>query len=242
MSYTKNWTNYVWIIPLIALIIGVIGLLTPTGSASAMYMGLELELWMWGLLRTNLFVGPGVDPEILFIPELIIPSLICTGIIVAFLIVILVFIIREKVGNPSGVILIVSGAIIIATTIAYTVMSEAGFELYLEREYGVPPGSLGLWDYAKESFGISGPIICGIIAIVGGAISKYAERVGGSSPAPSKSTMTAQPVNPQYNPANYSNTTPGGSVGQKAAPLFCGQCGAEQKGEGLFCGKCGARF
>ncbi|MFX1237497.1 MAG: zinc ribbon domain-containing protein [Promethearchaeota archaeon] len=254
MSSKNDWTKYTYVLPLISFIIGIIALITPTGTVSGIYgsMGMVFDLWMWGFWSTNVFTGPGPATSEFFIEayEVFIPSMICFAMIVISLIGILVLAMQEKRGEGHGITQIIFGIIIIISTIMYMIFVDMGFSQYYERLGGTFP--MSFWSFLTEGFGIIGPIICGIISIIGGGVSKYiqknpdiVEKIRSKSKNKSyipQSSPTSRPANPQYNPANYANTQAGSSTVQKISVKFCPHCGAQQEEEGLFCGKCGGRF
>ena len=172
----KDWKNYIWTIPALGVILALIGLLTPTAYFSISGYGSQYW-WIWGLVYMSQS-GYGSDAEFFIeMYEMFIPSMICFVLLfICFFVFISQTIAIKKRPSKSGTGLIIVGILFIAIMIAYYVAMDVGFVQVAIRELGYDPG-ITFWDGMDPHFGFIGPILAGILAIIGGAIASGSDRI-----------------------------------------------------------------
>jgi hypothetical protein len=179
----KHWKDYIWTIPLLGVIITLIGILTPTTYRNS--WGVEEYYWMWGFIYSY---RPGYYLYTQFFGfayEIFIPSLICFSILAIILIALLIASTKEKKhpGTLGGRITAL-GILLIGLTIGYVISMYVGYSFYFQRAFPAEWAtmqSMGMdvnfWRTNMPNFGTIGPILGGICGIIGGAISRYSDKI-----------------------------------------------------------------
>ena len=235
MSYIerKDWKKYIWVIPAIGCLLAFIGLLTP--SAYVSIMGVSEYMWMWGLW----YATDGYDSVTEFYEyayEIFIPSLICfVLILIGFIILIGLTASIKKNPSRKGSGLINIGIYFIIIVIIYAVAMHIGFPIYYERYFGSDPG-IDFWDGYDPHFGVVGPVIAGICAIIGGIIAQTSGKIDANlkkqAQLKPQSTSTPIKIEPKVAPIKPLGQT-------QPIAQYCTKCGAKLTGQ--FCGECGAK-
>ena len=179
----KDWKGYIWTIPLLGVIITIIAILTPTTFRNS--WGVEEYYWMWGYIYSY---SPGnylYSQFFGFAYELFFPSIICFSILAIILIALLRVSIEEK-RHPgtSGGSIATLGILIVGLIIGYAISMYVGFPIYFKRAFPAAWASMqsmgvdiNFWRTNWPNFGMIGPILGGILAILGGVISKYSDKI-----------------------------------------------------------------
>ena len=179
----KDWKVYIWTIPLLWAILTLIGILTPTTYRNS--WGVEAYFWIWGYVYSY---EPGLGTQSRFFDfayEVFYPSLICFSILAIILIALFIVLIKEKrhPGTSGGSIALL-GILLIVLIIGYAISMQVGYPIYFKRAFPADWAtmqSMGMdinfWRTNRPNFGIIGPILGGICAIIGGTISKYSDKI-----------------------------------------------------------------
>ncbi len=188
MNKIADIKDYIWTIPLIGGILLLISFFTP--SAYATQMGISEYQWMWGLFHVDIY---GYSPETDFFfneePIKYMIPIFLSGIFSAIIILITSIMlitsansIRKGRKNSKefenmwlgmGILIFIAAIIymigIHITTRNYLkwVISQLPSDGYIISDY---------WDVYEPGFGIIAPFLTGVLAIVGGIISKYVSK------------------------------------------------------------------
>ncbi len=174
MNKISNSKNYIWSFPLLAGIVTIIGLLTPSSALE------EVEIhWMWGLRYLNLFpvdtsfnwifeLAPKDFTPIIFICK-IIPFFIL--LIIAILSIIFALKLRkrgdfqdfERKWLLCGISFIIIG-------IFYLIEIEILMHYYYEEFFGL---DISYWENYTPGFAVIAPFISGAVILIGFVVNKY---------------------------------------------------------------------
>jgi len=171
--------KYIWFLPFVGGLIGIISLITPAGTAD--FAGyIVVDFWMWGMWVQTGYIGANT----IFLSDIF--STVGIGCSVLTLIFsIIIFITANQIRKNSKNIIdtrmiwIASGILIIIINITWAViMIFMNYGVILNELYGdfFPPSyqfNTLIWLYFDFNFGIIGPIISGILAVTAG---KYSRR------------------------------------------------------------------
>ncbi len=180
--------DYIWTIPLIGGILLLISLFTP--SAYATQMGIKEYHWMWGLFHVEIC---GFSPEtgitITEEPAKYMIPILLSGIFSAIIILIAsIMLITSansiRIGRRNSKdfesMWLGMGIMIFIAAIIYMIGIDITTTNYLEWVVSqLPPDSYTIpdfWDVYDPGFGIIAPFLSGVLAIVGGIISKYVSK------------------------------------------------------------------
>ncbi len=155
-----------WIFYLIAGVLSLIAIFTPTGVYQYTYFGIVVESWnMWMYGYNQMYIYS--EGTLSFWTDMPIPlllSIITTLIIAIMIIIILIGAIKLRNAEvKSSAILLSCGIILILTAIAYLLV----FHIYTLSSSGD-----SIWSLMSPGFGLIGQFISGILIIIGYAIAK----------------------------------------------------------------------
>ena len=159
----KKWPLRIWMIPLIGGIVTLVGLLLP--GAYLDLGGVQTYIWTWGLAYLHTDIPDYTFFEMTTNDAILIPSIAYSLPILVGCIGLFIAAIRER-GTPGK-----NGALLGAMSIMI-ISAIIGWIFFAESEMS-PPGS-SLWDVMHIGFGVIGPIVGGIISLVGSSCSIYA--------------------------------------------------------------------
>lgn len=170
---TEN-KNYVWSFPLLAGILTIIGLLSPSSA----FEDIEIN-WMWGLRYFNLLpidegfnwifeLVPNDFAPIIFICK-IIPFivLLCISILSIFLSIKLR---REGAFQRSEKKWLICGIFFIVLGIIYLVEIEVLMRFYYDEYFGL---DISFWENHTPGFAVIAPFVSGIVVLIGFYLNKY---------------------------------------------------------------------
>ena len=235
----NDWKKYLWTIPALGFILVFIGLLTPAAYASS--FGVSEYFWMWGFTYRS---ATGYESVYEFFDsafEIFNPSIICSSILAIILIALLGVSIRERRSpGTTGGSSITLGIIAIFVIIGYAISMHVGFPIFFKRAYPAEWAyleSLGFeiefWDTYEPHFGMIGPILGGICAIIGGAISKNSDRID-------EKMITKELLKPKLETELQNKPQITTMISKQTnTQSFCANCGAEI--DGIYCGSCGTK-
>lgn len=153
--------TYYWFLPFIGALISLLGLLFPSATVELTFIiSMEARIWMWGYVYTRIGLkkesGFGTDPD--FMTVCMISTLLV--IISAIMLIISANQVRvdNKTANQVKKQWLILGILLIFASIFWGIMMDIL--------------ASGFWDTFEIGFGLIGPLIGGIIAIIGGIISK----------------------------------------------------------------------
>ena len=133
--------------------------------------------------------------------------------------------------------------LLIVIIIGYAISMYLGFPIFYKRAYPTEWAlmesmgiSIGFWTTYKPHFGMIGPILGGICAIIGGATSKYSDRID-------EKIITKAIIEPKLDREMDIQNKPQMTTmisKQTNTQSFCTKCGAEI--DGIYCGNCGTKI
>jgi hypothetical protein len=158
--------QYIWILSLIAGIMGLLAILAPAGVYQYTYFGMVVESWNMWMFGYNVLYDYSAG-YLTFWTDMPVPyslSIITTIIIVITSIMIIGFSIRlkNKEVKSSGLIL-GAGIILIITAVAYIIV----FHIYTSSFSGY-----SIWTLMFPGFGLIGQFISGVLIIIGYIVAK----------------------------------------------------------------------
>lgn len=238
--YKKTETkDYNWVFPLIAGILAIIAILTPTAYFS--YGGVTWSWWMWDLTIMGMV---GYDSVSIFITEMdfIIPSIISTSAV--FLIAVNLFILSSttKKRNLSTknfeVVSLINAVLSISNMIYYIVAMDIAFYDGFTIEGTIFPAGYHFWDVFNAGFGIIFPFISATISFIGVGVFRYYSKRKGYI-IPQKIGTINEYIQPkmdyvkEYVPVSKT----------MGSPNFCPECGNKIiHADAKFCTNCGFKY
>lgn len=242
-----NAREYVWIIPIISAIFGILTLITPTASMSTIFYPFSGNLWLWGLYVTNTYGGFLTAETAYFITDILvlIPSLIATALIALSSILILVSSIQLKKNRDFSSLktkAIITGLLFMLAEVLWLIMISLFFPVARFMGPPIPGMTYNFWtvNYSFVSiplhspgFGVIGGFIAGGISLVAAGVASHY-----SKERPVKPVTLKEPVAPVTTeaPQEVEETTATGTI-------FCPECGAKiEDPDAKFCGSCGHEY
>ena len=153
--------NYVWGFPIIGAIFSLIALLYPSAYVEVTFIiSMEARIWMWGYVYTKIGLkeksGFGTNPDFMF------TCVVSTSIVIISAIMLIISANNVRTNSKTAIQVkkqwLLFGILLIFATIFWSIMMEA-----------ITPG---FWDLFDVGFGLTGVIIGGILALIGGLITK----------------------------------------------------------------------
>ena len=166
--------DYSWVIPLIAGILAIISILTPTAYFS--YGGVTWNWWMWDITTMGAF---GYETVSIFISEMdfIILSIITTGAVLLIAVNLFIFSSttkKRKLNTKNFEIMSVINAVSsIGIMIYYIVAIDIAFYDGLTIEGTIFPAGYHFWEVFNASFGIIFPFISATLSFIGIGVFRY---------------------------------------------------------------------
>ena len=227
--YKKKETEvYIWIFPLIAGILVILAILTPTAYFS--YMGVTWNWWMWNLTTLGVI---GYDSVSLFITDVdfIMPSIVSTGVTLLSAVNLLILFSSTRKRNLDtkkfGLKLIISAVLSIAIMIYYMIAMDIAFYGGLTIEDTTFTAGYHFWDVFNPGFGIIALFLSAVLSFIGvGLFQYYSKR---------KDAIVPQRMDiiPEYTPVSKTM----GSLN------YCPECGHKNLlSDAKFCTDCGFKF
>lgn len=174
MSKISNSKNYIWSFPLLAGILTIIGLFTPSSAFE------EYDInWMWGLRNTNVF---GVDSSFSWIFELppkdftiiiFLSKIIPFFIFITISILSIIFALKLRKSDDFRKFerkWLMCGVSFIILGIFYLIEVEILMHHYYKEYFGL---DISYWEEYTPGFAIIAPFISGAIIITGIIVNKY---------------------------------------------------------------------
>jgi len=228
MYEKKKTKNNIWVIPLIAGILVILAILTPTAYFS--YMGITWNWWMWNLTVMGV---TGYDSVSLFISDVdfIIPSIVTTGVALFSAVNLLILFSSTRKRNLDtknfGLRSIISAVLSIGVTIYYMMAMDIAFYGGLTMEGTIFPAGYHFWDAFSPGFGVVSLFLSAALSFVGvGVFQYYSKRKEDIVPL-------RMDTGKEYIPAFKTM----GSV------QFCPECGFKNLlTDAKFCTNCGFKF
>ena len=238
--YKKTETiNYNWVFPLIAGILAIIAILTPTAYFS--YGGVTWSWWMWDLTTMGMV---GYDSINTFISEMdfIIPSIITTSAVLlsAVNLFILSSTTRKRNLNTKNYELmsVISAVLSIGIMIYYIAVMDIAFYDGLIIEGTIFSAGYHFWDVFNAGLGIILPFISATISFIGVGVFRYYSKRKDYILQPKISTIIEY-TTPKIGTINeyvpVSKTM--------GSPNFCPECGNKIiHADAKFCTNCGFKY
>jgi hypothetical protein len=219
--------KYVWSIPLLSGILAIIAVVTPVASINT--MGISWNWWVWNL---SVLGVSGLGSESVFITEVdfMIPSLITTSILIFSIISLLLLALKTRTRKLDTKnfesISVIIGVLLIGITIYYSVAMDIAFYDGIVVE-GIPfPAGIHFWDLFSPSFGVIGPFLSALLALIGAGVFRYySKRKGDLIPSKMGIIEKKGPIIKSMGGLNFCP-----ECGQKiisATQRFCMNCGFE---------------
>lgn len=172
--------EYLWLIPLVGAIIIVIGFFTP--AAVMNFFGIKGNFWMWGYYTIS---GWGVNQSGFFDLDLLGTGNNIGMQMMAVSIISVILIIIGMIGSLVAIYLVkinkfpnneIIGILMGAMALVGAIIWAAGMNIEI-----VPSSQFWdatyFWDISEMGFGVIGPIIGGIIVIIGNLIIMYKDKI-----------------------------------------------------------------
>ena len=174
MYEKKKTRSNIWVIPLIAGVLVILAILTPTAYFS--YMGVTWNWWMWNLTTMGVV---GYDSVSLFISDVdfIIPSIVTT--VVALFSAVNLLILFSSTRKRSldtknfGLRSIISAVLSIGVTIYYMMAMDIAFYGGLTMEGTIFPAGYHFWDAFNPGFGVVSLFLSAALSFVGVGVFQY---------------------------------------------------------------------
>jgi len=228
MYEKKETKNYIWVIPLIAGVLVILAILTPTAYFSQ--MGVSWNWWMWDLTTMGV---TGYDSVSLFISDVdfIIPSIVTTGVALFSAVNLLILFSSTRKRNLAtknfGLKSIISAVLLIGVSIYYIMAMDIAFYGGLMIEGTTFPAGYHFWEVFSPGFGIIALFLSAVLSFIGvGLFQYYSKR---------KDAIVPQRMDiiPEYTPVSKTM----GSLN------YCPECGHKNLLTGAkFCTDCGFKF
>jgi len=174
MYEKKETRDKIWVIPLIAGILVILAILTPTAYFS--YMGITWNWWMWNLTMMGV---TGYDSVSLFISDadFIIPSIVTTGVTLFSAVNLLILFSSTKKRNLDtknfGLRSIISAVLSIGVIIYYMMAMDIAFYGGLTMEDTTFPAGYHFWDVFNPGFGIAFLFLSAALSFIGIVVFQY---------------------------------------------------------------------
>jgi len=228
MYKKKETRDNIWIIPLIAGILVILAILTPTAYFS--YMGITWNWWMWNLTTMGVV---GYDSVSLFISDVnfIIPSIVTTGVALFSAVNLLILFSSTRKRNLDtknfGLRSIISAVLSIGVTIYYMMAMDIAFYGGLTMEETTFPAGYHFWDAFSPGFGIVSLFLSGALSIIGVVVFQYYSKRKEDIVPPRMDT------NSEYIPVSK----------MMRSLKYCPECGHKNLlTDAKFCTNCGFKF
>jgi hypothetical protein len=228
MYKKKETRDYIWVIPLVAGILAIIAILTPTASFG--YGGVTWDWWMWDFTMMGV---TGYDSVSLFISEVdfIIPSIITTSAVLLSAVNLFILSITTRKRNLNKknfeLMSIISAVLSIGIMIYYIISMDIAFYNGLTVDGTTFPAGYHFWDAFNASFGIFLPFISAIISFIGVGVFRYYSKRKEDIVPPKMDTV--REYVPIAKPMGHLN--------------FCPECGYKiLQADMNFCTSCGFKF
>ncbi len=228
MDKKKETRDNIWIIPLIAGILVILAILTPTAYFS--YMGVTWNWWMWNLTMMGVV---GYDSVSLFISDLdfIIPSIVTTGVALLSTVNLLILFSSTRKRNLDtknfGLRSIISAVLSIGVIIYYMMAIDIAFYGGLTMEGTTFPAGYHFWDAFSPGFGIVLLFLSAVLSFIGVAVFQYYSKREEDIIPP-----RMDPI-PDYIPVSK-------TMGNLK---YCPECGNKNLlNDAKFCTNCGFKF
>ena len=228
MYEKKKTRNNIWVIPLIAGILVILAILTPTAYFS--YMGVTWNWWMWNLTTMGVV---GYDSVSLFISDVdfIIPSIVTTGVALFSAVNLLILFSSTRKRNLDtkkfGLRSIISGVLSFGAIIYYMMAMDIAFYGGLTMEDTTFPAGYHFWDVFNPGFGLVSLFLSAALSFIGIAVFQYYSKRKEDITPPRIDTI------PEYIPVSKTM----GSL------KYCPECGHKNLlTDANFCMNCGFKF
>jgi len=229
MYEKKKTRSNIWVIPLIAGVLVILAILTPTAYFS--YMGVTWNWWMWNLTTMGVV---GYDSVSLFISDVdfIIPSIVTTVVALFSAVNLLILFSSTRKRNLDtknfGLKSIISAVLSIGVTIYYMIAMDIAFYGGLSVEGTTFPAGFHFWEAFNPGFGIISLIISAALSFIGvGVFQYYSKRKEDIVPLRMETGKDYIPI---------SKTTMG-------SLKYCPECGFQNLlTDASFCTNCGFKF
>ena len=239
MYVKKETKDYIWIIPLVAGVLAIIAIFTPTAHFGS--GGVTWDWLMWDLTTMRVI---GYEPISVFMYELdfIIPSIITTSAILlsAVNLFILSNTTRKRNLNTKDFILmsIISAVLSISIMIYYSIAMGTAFYDGVIIEGITFPAGFHFWVEFRPSFGIFLPFISAILSFVGVGLFRYYSNRKDDIIPPRMVTVRESVPDKTVTVKNYVPVSK-----PMGARNFCPECGYKLlKANTNFCTNCGFKF
>jgi len=228
MNKKKETSDYIWVIPLVAGLLVVLAIITPTAYFNT--MGVFWNWWMWDFTTMGVV---GFESISLFISDgdIIIVSIIttCAMLLSVVNLLILSSTTRKRNLNTKDFELmsIISAVLSICIMLYYMIAMDIAFYDGLTIEDTTFSAGYHFWDLFNPSFGIILPFISATLSFFGvGVFRYYSKRKEDMVPAQMDIVKEYVPVPKKMGSFNY-----------------CPECGEKiLSANANFCVKCGYKF
>lgn len=174
MSKLAESKNYIWSFPLLAGVLTIIGLLTPSSA----FEDVEIN-WMWGLRYFNLLpvdegfnwifeLTPKDFTPIIFVCK-IIPFIVLLAISI-FSIILAIKLRKQGDFQKFERKWLLCGILLIIVAIVYLIEIEVLMRFYYDEYFGL---DMGYWENYTPGFAIVAPFISGVVILVGFYVNKF---------------------------------------------------------------------
>ncbi|MHA1235931.1 MAG: zinc ribbon domain-containing protein [Promethearchaeota archaeon] len=228
MYEKKEIKDNIWLIPLIAGILVLFAILTPTAYFS--YMGVTWNWWMWNFTMMGV---TGYDSVSLFISDVdfLIPSIVTTGVAFLSMVNLLILFSATRKRNLDikkfGLMSIVSAVLSIGAVIYYMMAMDIAFYGGLTIEETTFSAGYHFWDAFNPGFGIVFLFLSAALSVIGIGVFRYYSKRKEDIVPPRMDTGK------EYIPASK-------TIGNLN---FCPECGHKNLlTDAKFCINCGFKF
>ena len=228
MYSKKEPRDNIWLIPLIAGILVLLAILTPTAYFN--YMGVTWNWWMWNFTMMGV---TGYDSVSLFIsdPDFLIPSIVTTGVAFLSMVNLLILFSATRKRNLDtkkfGLRSIASAVLSIGAMIYYIMAMDIAFYGGLTMEDTTFPAGYHFWDAFSPGFGIISLFLSAALSFIGIVVFQYY----------SKRKEDIVPLRIDTGKEQIPALKMMGSLN------FCPECGHKNLlTDAKFCTKCGFKF
>ena len=228
MYKKKETRDYIWVIPLVAGILAIIAILTPTASFG--YGGVTWDWWMWNFTMMGV---TGYDSVSLFISEVdfIIPSIITTSAVLLSAVNLFILSITTRKRNLNKknfeLMSIISAVLSIGIMIYYIIAVDNAFYDGLTIDGTTFPAGYHFWDAFNLGFGVILLFVSTGLSFVGVGVFRYYSKRKDDIVPPKMDTIKG------YVPVSKTM----GSLN------FCPECGHKiLQADMNFCTSCGFKF